>query len=98
MGEYAARLLAVITQREATSFNPLTVDAPANQQLVEPLSEREMEVLLLLTDGLSDQEIADRLVISRRTVKKHNENIYGKLGVNSRTQAIARARELQILQ
>jgi len=98
IGEYAARLLAVITQRDAVSFNPLTVDAPANQQLVEPLSEREKEVLLLLTDGLSDQEIADHLIISRRTVKKHNENIYGKLGVNSRTQAIARARELQILQ
>jgi LuxR family transcriptional regulator, maltose regulon positive regulatory protein len=62
--------------------------------LVEPLSARETEVLRLVTAGCSNQEIADRLIISVATVRKHVENIHGKLGVQSRTQAAARAREL----
>jgi ATP/maltotriose-dependent transcriptional regulator MalT len=62
--------------------------------LVEPLTEREMEVLHLVAAGLSNQEIADRLVITLGTVKSHTNSIYGKLGVKSRTQAIARAKAL----
>ena len=54
-------------------------------------------MLLLVAKGLSNQQIADRLVISIRTVKKHVENIHGKLGVQNRTQAVARARELGLL-
>jgi LuxR family maltose regulon positive regulatory protein len=65
--------------------------------MVEPLSERELEVLRLIADGHSNQAIADRLVVAVGTVKKHINNIYGKLDVQSRTQALARARELKLL-
>jgi LuxR family maltose regulon positive regulatory protein len=65
--------------------------------LVEPLSERELEVLQLLVAGLSNQEIADQLVIALSTVKKHLNNVYTKLAVESRTQATARARELHLV-
>jgi LuxR family transcriptional regulator, maltose regulon positive regulatory protein len=64
---------------------------------IEPLSERELEVLQLVALGLSNPEIGARLVISLSTVKGHTANIYSKLGVNSRTQAVARARKLGIL-
>ena len=65
--------------------------------LIEPLSEREVEVLRLIAAGLSNQEIADRLIIAPGTVKRHINNIYGKLGVQSRTQAVARGREVGLL-
>ena len=61
------------------------------------LSERELEVLRLVADGLSNQDIAARLVIAVSTVKTHVNNIYAKLGVETRTQAVARARQLQLL-
>ena len=65
--------------------------------MVEPLSERELEVLELFAAGLTNQEIASRLFLSLNTVKAHSRNIYGKLGVHSRTQAVARARALGVL-
>jgi LuxR family maltose regulon positive regulatory protein len=67
------------------------------QPLIEPLSERELEVLQLMTKGLTNQEIASKLYLSLYTVKTHARNIYGKLGVHNRTQAVTRARELEIL-
>jgi LuxR family maltose regulon positive regulatory protein len=67
------------------------------QPLIEPLSEREMEVMRLIAAGLTNREIAEKLFIVTGTVKRHINNIYGKLGVRSRTQAIARARELRLL-
>ena len=70
----------------------------SDQPLAEPLSERELEVLALIVAGLSNSAIADRLVITVGTVKRHINNLYGKLGVHSRTQAVARARALAILQ
>jgi predicted ATPase/DNA-binding CsgD family transcriptional regulator len=67
------------------------------QSLSEPLTERELEILRLVSDGLSNREIADQLVLAVSTVKWYTNQMYGKLGVNSRTQALARARELQLL-
>ncbi|RMF03819.1 MAG: hypothetical protein D6768_04950 [Chloroflexi bacterium] len=65
--------------------------------LVEPLTERELEVLQLIAAGESNKEAAAALVVTVGTVKKHLSNIFGKLGVNSRTQAVAKARELNLL-
>jgi LuxR family maltose regulon positive regulatory protein len=85
--EYAGRLLA--------AFPALAPPMPESETpMVEPLSERELEVLRLIADGLSNQEVAERLFISLSTVKWHTGNIYGKLGVKNRTQAVARARTL----
>jgi LuxR family maltose regulon positive regulatory protein len=66
-------------------------------ELVERLSERELEVLQLIAEGLTNQEIASRLYLSLNTVKVHIRNIYGKLGVHNRAQAIARSQELGLL-
>ena len=65
--------------------------------LIDPLSDREMEVLQLFADGLSNQEIAERLIISLGTVKAHSSNIYRKLDVRNRTQAVIAAREMELL-
>ncbi|MBN1430311.1 MAG: tetratricopeptide repeat protein [Anaerolineae bacterium] len=70
---------------------------PASTELIEPLSEREMEVLHLVAEGLSNNEISHRLYLALPTIKWHTGNIYGKLGVKSRMQAVARARELGLL-
>ena len=65
---------------------------------VEPLSERELEVLRLIASGASNRDIARKLFVSLATVKTHINNIYRKLEVRTRTQALARARELDLLQ
>ncbi|MCI0706727.1 MAG: LuxR C-terminal-related transcriptional regulator [Ignavibacteriae bacterium] len=65
---------------------------------VEPLSKRETEVLALIAQGLSNEQVAERLFVSVSTVKTHLINIYSKLGVERRTQAVARAQELKLLE
>jgi LuxR family maltose regulon positive regulatory protein len=65
--------------------------------LIEPLSQRELEVLHLIAQGLSNREIGERLFIALDTVKGHNRRIYGKLRVQRRTEAVARARELGLI-
>jgi LuxR family maltose regulon positive regulatory protein len=67
------------------------------QGLIEPLSERELEVLQLIVAGKSNREIARELIVTLGTVKKHINNIFGKLAVHSRTQAVARARERDLI-
>jgi predicted ATPase/DNA-binding CsgD family transcriptional regulator len=69
----------------------------AQPGLIDPLSERELEILRLIAEGLTNQEIADRLVLTVGTVKTHNYHIFGKLDVKNRGQAIRRARELDLL-
>ena len=90
---YVARLQAAFGF-ELADKAPRTKEAPS---LVEPLSDREREVLRLVAQGLTNREIADRLVIAVSTVKSHTNHIYGKLGVKNRTQAIARAQTLDLL-
>jgi LuxR family maltose regulon positive regulatory protein len=70
---------------------------PAKDMLVEPLSERELEVLRLVAQGLTNNEISQRLVVALSTVKGHNLRIFGKLQVQNRTEAVRRARELGLL-
>ena len=65
--------------------------------LIDPLSERELEVLHLMANGASNDEIAERLVIAVSTVKRHVSNILGKLTASNRTQAVSRAREIGLL-
>jgi LuxR family maltose regulon positive regulatory protein len=71
---------------------------PSMQLLIEPLTTREVEVLKLIEAGCSNQDIAAQLVISNATVKRHISNIYAKLGVKSRTQAVAIGKELRIFE
>jgi LuxR family maltose regulon positive regulatory protein len=91
---YAATLLAAFRgpAGEDTARFPSHPDL-----LIEPFTKREQEVLQLLAEGASNREIAQRLIVSVGTVKKYVYNICGKLGVQSRTQALARARALQLL-
>lgn len=102
---YAARLLATfednrprVEYHEPTPLPmPQAADVAQPTALVEPLSERELEVLRLLADGLTTREIADRLFIAPGTAKVHIHHIYGKLDTPNRAQALARARELRLL-
>jgi LuxR family maltose regulon positive regulatory protein len=70
---------------------------PSTQLLIEPLTKRELELLKLIEQGYTNQDIADRLVISIPTVKRHITNIYSKLGAKNRTQAISLGKELHLL-
>ncbi|MBP1467965.1 response regulator transcription factor [Candidatus Chloroploca sp. M-50] len=67
------------------------------QPLIEPLTERELDVLRLICAGKSNQEIADELFLALNTVKRHVNNLYGKLGVSRRAQAIIEARRLALV-
>lgn len=95
---YLDRLLAAFpTGAPPVTSRQSEIKNPRSEILVEPLTPRELEVLRLIAAGDSNQAIADKLVITVRAVKKHTGNIYGKLNVSSRTQAIARARQLALL-
>ena len=84
------RDLVALPERAATVIR---LDNP-QATLIEPLSERELEILDLIALGLSNQQIATRLVLSMATVKWHASNIYGKLGVESRVAAATTAHSL----
>jgi LuxR family maltose regulon positive regulatory protein len=87
---FAAALLAALGTTEASP-------QPLAQRLIEPLTARELEVLRLIDAGKSNHEIAADLIISPATAKRHISNLYGKLGAASRTQALALARDLDLL-
>ena len=92
--KYARTLLNAFDRIGKSETHRSTI---GSTDLVEQLTPREMEVLKLLASGDSNQTIADKLVITVRTVKKHTGNIYGKLGASSRIQAVAQAHELGLL-
>jgi len=92
--KYVSHLLAAFVPVEKKVATTVSL---RKQPLIEPLSERELEVLRYLAMGLSNQVIAEQLFLSLAAVKWHARNIYGKLNVSNRTQAVTRARELGIL-
>lgn len=96
--DYPRRLLAEFDASGSPSERPhrRAAASPA-PPLAEPLSDREIDVLQLIIEGLSNREIADRLFLALDTVKGHNRRLFAKLGVQRRTEAIARAHELDLL-
>lgn len=108
-GEPVARLLYSAAQRgifpdycqklldEFSKLNDRKNEPSGRYDQVEPLSERELEVLNLISQGLTNQQIAQHMVLSLHTIKSHARNIYGKLGVKNRTEAVTRARLLKLL-
>jgi len=99
--EYVGKLLAALDEGVGASLGGARPGAPprasGSTALIEPLSDRELEVLRLVAAGLGNAEIAEQLFLAVGTVKRHVFNLYGKLGANSRTSAVARARELGLL-
>ncbi len=93
--DYSIELLAVFEAEDQKREDESNL--PPAQPLIEPLSHRELEILQLIALGLSNREISERLFLALSTVKKHNGNIYSKLQVQRRTEAVARARELDLL-
>jgi LuxR family maltose regulon positive regulatory protein len=95
MPDYTDKLLAAFKaedqKSEDKSYHPTTIPNS------DPLSQRELEILRLIAQGLSNREIGERLFLALDTVKGHNSRIYGKLQVQRRTEAVARARELGLL-
>jgi LuxR family maltose regulon positive regulatory protein len=102
-----ARLLRrMLTRSSASTYirrllealgEPVKIESPIISKLIDPLSQRELEVLRLIVDGATNQEIAHELVLTVNTVKRHISNIFRKLEVSNRAQAIAQARKLNLL-
>jgi len=82
---------------QARGVPPPARAAPVPPGLVEPLTDRELEVLRLIAAGRSNQRIARELVVTLDTVKKHVSHVLGKLGAANRTEAVTRARELGVI-
>jgi LuxR family maltose regulon positive regulatory protein len=95
MPDYTDKLLAAFeAEKQKSEDKP---DLPLAQPLIDPLSQRELKILQLIAQGLSNREIGERLFLALDTIKGHNRKIFDKLQVQSRTEAIARARELGLL-
>lgn len=92
---YTARLRSILSAAHGRGLEPTVL--PDQSALVEPLSERELEVLRLMAQGLTYQEAAEQLIVSLNTVRFHVKSIYGKLGVDNRTAALEKARSLDLL-
>jgi LuxR family maltose regulon positive regulatory protein len=95
-GDYIRAILDAFRQ-ESQAIEIASQPSSLAEALMDPLTERELDVLRLLAEGLSNKAIAGRLVVAPSTVKQHLKNVYGKLQVHSRTQAVVRARELDLL-
>jgi LuxR family maltose regulon positive regulatory protein len=93
--DYVERILAAFSRYQAPGTT--RGEQPASNVLIEPLTDRELDVLRLMAEGLKYREIAERLFVSLNTVRFHVKAIYGKLDANNRTKAIEIARQLQIL-
>jgi LuxR family maltose regulon positive regulatory protein len=93
--EYVTKLLAAFP--DIVTSPPQSKIQNRKSKIIEPLTEREIEVLRLIAEGLTNQEIADRLYLSLNTVKVHTRNIYSKLDAHHRADAVARARTLGVL-
>jgi LuxR family maltose regulon positive regulatory protein len=89
MPTYIEKLLKATRAVKTSPFN--------DKQLIDPLTERETDVLVLMGQGASNQEIADNLTIAITTTKKHVSNILQKFGVKNRTEAVSRGRELGLI-
>ncbi len=89
--DYSRKLLAAFESKIAVDY------IQQAQQFIEPLSARELDVLKLVAQGLSNREIGERLFLALDTVKGYNRKIYAKLGVKNRTQAVNKANSLKIL-
>ncbi|KAA3646753.1 MAG: LuxR family transcriptional regulator [Chloroflexi bacterium] len=92
MPDYTRKLLAAFDAEGQDKSDPLYA-----QPLIDPLSQRELEILGLIAEGLSNRQISERLFLALSTVKGHNRIIFGKLQVQRRTEAVARARELGLI-
>jgi LuxR family maltose regulon positive regulatory protein len=98
MPEYVGRLLAAFPAAALPLPDGRGSDgAPRSAPLLEPLSPRELEILQLIADGLSNQEIGTQLYLALDTVKGHNRRIFEKLQVQRRTEAVAKARAFGLL-
>jgi len=95
--DYVQRLLAAFPVEKPEQIQRTQTQSD-EFELLDPLSDREIEVLQLVAEGLSRQEIATQLVLSLNTVKTHARNIYSKLGVHSQMQAVGKARALGLLE
>jgi LuxR family maltose regulon positive regulatory protein len=91
------RLLAYTGKLLAAFSRPVPAEQPESEATLEPLSERELDILRLIAGGYTNQEIAEILMIAVSTVKSHINHLYGKLGIQRRTQAVAVARDLGLL-
>lgn len=100
--QFARRILSLLKETSGGEKMPGTAPQKkvfqyGDSELVESLSERELEVLRLISEGCSNGQIAGQLYITQGTVKRHITNLYGKLAVQSRTQAVARARAMGLI-
>lgn len=93
--DYTTQILQILCENIGESDRKIFLKS--SSALIEPISKRELQILRLVAAGLSNREIAEELFLAIGTIKKHINNIYGKLNVNKRTQAVARAQELSLL-
>jgi two-component system, NarL family, response regulator LiaR len=97
LGIWVGLKITEIRRRNAEVAEPAETAEAAGLSGLSGISQRELEVLCLIAEGRSNQEIADQLFLSLNTIKTHTSNLFSKLGVKRRTQAVQKAKELGIL-